>query len=339
MSTNAFNKIYEIFKEKLSTHILNDEKLKEYITFCLSNNTEKAIKLTTSHHHILPRSKSLPFSEFSKLSESPWNGVHLTYYNHYYAHYLLQEAIIHPSILYAFTTMHHKDSKIGRIKEAELIDSDTFNQLMKIRNQNISKDKLTLVSYNGKNITKQKLISITTVIPQEVLKQRSVIMLGSNNIVNLEGVVNKIRQTKSETIIDGKNLDTISAERAAETMHKEFINQDGESTTIYKENGKKISQHYSTEIILEDGTITTLGKIRGDKHVAKLRAKSAIYIIKNIFDATYLQTLPAYELRKISPDLQSKTKDNYLGKSKFGQTYFKNTNREHLIGLYVEKLE
>ena len=64
--------------------------------------------------------------------------MHLSYYDHY----LLQQATSHPSILYAFTTMHHKDSKIGRIKEDELIDPIIFNELMKTRNRNIKEEKL-----------------------------------------------------------------------------------------------------------------------------------------------------------------------------------------------------
>ena len=338
MSTENFNKIYTIFKERLSKYITNDEKLKEYINFCLSNNTNKAIKLTTSYHHILPVSKQLPFEEFKVLSENLWNGSHLTYYNHYYAHYLLQQAINHPSILYAFTTMHHKDSKIRRIKEDELIDSAIFNELMKARNQNIKEEKLSLVLHEGSLITRAKQIGLTRVLSEETLKGFSERMSGANNIVNQEGVVDKIRNTKSTTKIDGKNLDTISAERAAITMKQEFLDSEGKVTTQYKENGKKISEFYKEEVILSDGTITTKGELRGIEHRKKLQAKSQMYLIKNVFDQTYSQTLPAHEVRKISPGLESKTKEEYLGKSKFGQNHFTKTNREHLIGLYVEKL-
>ena len=338
MSTENFTKIYTIFNERFSNYIINDAKLKEYINYCLTKNVNKAIKFTTSYHHILPMSKQLPFEEFRILSENLWNGVHLSYYDHYYAHYLLQQATSHPSILYAFTTMHHKDSKIGRIKEDELIDPIIFNELMKTRNKNIKEEKLSLVLHEGNLITRAKQISLTRVFSEETLKGFSERMSGFNNIVNQEGVVEKIRNTKSTTKIDGKNLDTISAEKAALTMKQEFLNSEGKVTTQYKENGKKISEFYKEKVTLSDGTITTKGVIRGKATVEKLRAKSQIYIVKNVFDNTYSQTLPAYEVRKISPGLESKTKEEYLGKSKFGQNHFIKTGRKHLIGLYVEKL-
>lgn len=63
--------------------------------------------------------------------------------------------------------------------------------------------------------------------------------LSDNNPAKDSETLSKIRNTKAKTFIEGKNLDTISAERAAKTMKKEYVNEDGETTTIYKENGKK----------------------------------------------------------------------------------------------------
>ena len=48
--------------------------------------------------------------------------------------------------------------------------------------------------------------------------------------------------------------------------------------------------------------------------------------------------IPAAYLRAISPGLEKKTFENYLGKSAFGKTVFVRDKKEHLIGLYVEKL-
>lgn len=339
MSTENFNKIYTIFTERFSNYIVNDTKLKEYIYYCLTKAVNNAIKLTTSYHHILPKSKQLPFEEFQLLSANIWNGVHLSYYDHYYAHFLLQQATNHPSILYAFTAMHHKDSKIGRIKEDELIDSAIFNKLMRIRNQNISNNMNRLVDYKGELITNASKIGREKILSEITKYKMHVRMAGKNNIVHKIGVVDKIRKTKATTKIDGKNLDTISAERAAFTMKQEFVNDKGEVTTQYKENGKKISEFLKTTVELPDGTITTNLAIRSKLHQNRLQAKSQRHILKNVFDDTYSIILPAYEIRKLSPGLLSKTKEKYLGKSKFGQTQFIRTNREHLIGLYVEELQ
>lgn len=163
-------------------------------------------------------------------------------------------------------------------------------------------------------------------------------MAGVNNIVNIPGVVDKIRQTKLNTIINGKNLDTISAERAADTMKKEFLDETGNITTIYKQNGKKISDYYKTQTTLPDGTITTLGSVKASKTIKLLRDKSKMYVLKNIFDDTYIKHIPAYELRKLCANLHLKTKENYLGMSLCGETILRKTNRTHLIGLYVEEL-
>lgn len=50
------------------------------------------------------------------------------YYVHYYAHYLLTEAIDNHSMLLAFTAMHNKDIKNGRITKADLIPAEEFQR-------------------------------------------------------------------------------------------------------------------------------------------------------------------------------------------------------------------
>lgn len=338
MSIENFNILYQTFVEKIPNYINNLDKLKEYITFCLENNTNVKIKGVTSYHHILPQCRKLPFSDYTLLNKYTWNGAHLTYYNHYYAHFLLYQAVTHPSILFSFVAMHKKDFSLGRITEKELIPEYIFNEIMKQRNENISKDKLELVFHNGEFITKAKRASLIRNITDAQKQKMSIRMKGDNNIVYSEGIVDKIRKTKLNTFIDGKNLDTISAERAAATMSKEFIDEQNNMTTIYKQNGKKLSDYYKTLVILPDGTTTTIGKLRSSKTIEIIRSKSKMYILKNIFNDSYCEYLPAYELRKISPGLHTKTKEDYLGKSKYGINRLIKTNRSHLIGLYVEEL-
>lgn len=49
--------------------------------------------------------------------------------------------------------------------------------------------------------------------------------------------------------------------------------------------------------------------------------------------------MPLNEARKISPALDRKTKDDYLGKSKYGTSILTKKDKKHLIGLYCEKIE
>jgi hypothetical protein len=156
----------------------------------------------------------------------------------------------------------------------------------------------------------------------------------NNNIYNLPGVLEKARNTKRTTIINGKNIDTISAEKSAETMKKEILINDN-ITTIYKENGKKISKTLTKEIILEDGTVTSLALLRGAKTRKSLQTKGKKYILKSVFKENIHIIMYAGDIRRISAMLCSMTKDKYLGMTKYGQTVLIKNNKENLIGLYT----
>lgn len=162
-------------------------------------------------------------------------------------------------------------------------------------------------------------------------------MVGKNNIVYKEGVVDKIRITKVNTIIDGKNMDEIGAQRAATTMRQQFITESGEVTSIYKETSKKISLCLNTEFLDEEGHITTKAKQRGKKHSVLLRKRSKLYLLKNVFDDNVNEILDAKSIRDISPGLETKTKENYLGCSLWGKNTLIKKQKQHLIGLYVEE--
>ena len=332
------NKILSIFLQHIDADKVNITLLKKYIQYCIDNNKTKE-KGKTSFHHILPRGNKTPFNQYENLTINAWNGVHLTYYEHYYAHYLLSNAIVLPIYLYIFIAMHNKDRKLKRILESELIPQDEYNTLMCKRNKNISENMLTIINHNGEYMTKAKLSALNRKITPEQLEKMSNRMKGDNNLVHDKNIIDRIRKTKLETYINGKNLDTISAERAAATMKKEFVDESGNITTIYKINGKKLSKHLNTEITLENGTVTTVAKERNKAKGIKMREIGKKYILKNIFDETFSVIKDAIEIREISPGLESKTKENYLGKSKFGYNHFMKINKPTLIGLYVEMLQ
>lgn len=335
---NTLTKIFSIFKNAFPDHTIDEACLIEYIEFCITHNVGRRILHTTSQHHILPASKSVPFEIYSNLTQNVWNCAHLTYSDHYKAHYLLSVAIPIPCFVYSFTLMHNKDVGLKRITKDDLLPDYLVNQQMRLRNEHISKDKLKLVEYNGEFITKAKLASIhrRPLTPEQIQQRRDRFLY--DNMVYQPGIVEKIRNTKTSTIIDGKNLDQISSERAAKTMSKEYINEQGEITTIYRETAKKISVTVTEEFIDSSGNITTIAKQRALKGNEKRNLKSKKYMLKNVFDDNYCVVLYAHQVRLISPGLETKTRDNYLGKSKYGANYFNKKGTPNLIGLYVEKL-
>jgi len=104
--------------EKILNEFLNSnikikslERLNEYISYCINNNQNKPIKGKTSHHHILPNAL---FSNYSNLNNNKWNGTHLSYYNHYYAHWLITKSIIDYGQLFAFCSMHNQDLNLNQ---------------------------------------------------------------------------------------------------------------------------------------------------------------------------------------------------------------------------------
>lgn len=310
--------------------------LEEYVDFCLEYDNKETIKGKTANHHILPMSKNLPFYKFSKLNKNPWNKSVLFHKDHYYAHYLLYKAIDHYSIIYSFCAMHNKDLKLNKIKEEDCIDLEEYQKIFEERNKKISKANKQIVKFEGIEMTKAKMSSIIRLRNEDISYKirRSERMSGDNNPAKKPEVVEKIRFTK----INNK-LDKISAERAAITMKKIFIDENGNHTTIYEQNGKKISAHLNQEIILKDGSITTVAKLKARKKGDNAILNGKFYKVLNVFDTEYLQILPAIKVREISPGLEKKTKDNFLGKTKFGITTLTKKNKKHLIGLYVEELK
>jgi len=85
----------------------------------------------------LPKANSC-FPQYKNLKENPWNGTYLLYSDHYYAHWLLTEAIDDYGQLSAFCAMHNKDMKLGKIEEKDLIPPEEFQKKMGERSKNHS---------------------------------------------------------------------------------------------------------------------------------------------------------------------------------------------------------
>jgi hypothetical protein len=122
-------------------------------------------------------------------------------------------------------------------------------------------------------------------------------------------------------------------------MKKELITESGEKTTIYKQAATKHSQTLNKSFLNDLGEETTLAKEYGKQRSVVRRQAGRYYLLQSVFDPTMQQTLCAFDIRSISPGLESCTRENYLGKSKYGRNILTKRGKAHLIGLFVEKLE
>lgn len=271
-------------------------------------------------HHIIPRT----LCKNKSWKNSKYNLVLLTAREHYICHQLLTKIFPNnANLIYACFFMANK-------KKGEHINSKMYQWIrenyskihannMRIKNKDKSFPEQAYINYKIWR-TKHK---------QEISQR----MMGSKNIIHKEGVLAKIRQKKTNTIIQGKNMDKIAAEKAANTMKKEYINEQGQITTIYKETGKKNSKYWNEEITIGEETLTRV-QFRNRKNHQTQRNNGKWYLLKNVFNPEFEQRLCASEIRKISAGLPNKTRENYLGKSKDGKTKLIKSGKEELIGLY-----
>jgi hypothetical protein len=327
----------QLLLEKFQTLscITSMEALEKYIDYCIEHSCEKSEKALHSIHHILPQARTLPFKDYKNLNQNPWNRAILTHYHHYRAHHLLALAVNHLSTYTAFCGMHNKDVVLRRISVDDLISEDEFNILYTKRNSQLSDYWNAKVEHNGEFVTRAQIRGRynSENLSETIRRRQSERMSGKNNIVHKAGVVDKIRMTKLEN-----GLDKISAERSAETMKRPFLDESGKETTKYEQNGKKVSNTLNKVFIDDEGNETTIAKEKGKAQRERMLRYGRWYLVKNVFDESVNMILPCNFVRKISPALDKKTKDDFLGKSKFGQTAFRESQREHLIGLYAEIL-
>jgi len=313
--------IRQIFKD--SKIVCSITALDSYLCFIEKHNQHQNKKGETSLHHILPQAKNLPFTKYKNLKENPWNGVYLSYKDHYIAHYLLCSVSHQYSIISAFCAMNNLDLKNKRLTEDDLIGAEEYQRLIKLRTKKmliwldtVREDGLTNKQYQIQNRTLSK----------ETLKKLSERMSGKNNIVYKPGVVAKIINTKNNRIINGKNMHVISAERAAKTMIK---------NGTYKQSAIKHS-HTLNELTLYNGKYITKAQKYGIDRSIVRTPQGRMYSIKSIYDDSIYFEVYANTARQVTPGYESVSKDKYLGKHTISHKSF--VNREYLIGLYFEEI-
>jgi len=301
------NKILQEFLNS-NIKIKNKDYLIRYIDFCLNKNKGNRIKGKTSYHHIPPKADSC-FPEYSNLKANPWNGTHLLYSEHYYAHWLLTEALDNYSQLSAFCAMNNKDIKNGRIEEKDLIKADVFQKKMEEmyikRTANLNKKCLDGSSKMQKKSEKRNLTMDNTIINGKTK-----------------------RQIASEKRL--KSIDIRENGRAISRALNKKAN--GSTKTIAKLRGEMFSKTFTKKIII-NGEETTKAKEQGKKLSESLIANGKFYkIMKD--NEIILEKISEKDMRNMSVSLKKSTKERPLGTSKGARSTMIKHNKEKLIGYY-----
>jgi len=235
-------KKYRILQEFKNSdiNIKSQQKLEEYIDFCLEQNIGNKIISETEHHHILPDGL---FPNFSNLNENKFNGTHLTFDNHYKAHSLLVQAISNPSMVFAWNSMNNMNVKNNRISNPEdLIGSEMYSILRKeyLKNKRIW-DYTEIILEDGTVSTNAKENARKAAISRKKLTTDI-----TGNIITIQELSNR---------------------RCSETKNKEFI-LNGEITTNAKESTKRLVISNSKKSvrynIFKDGKIVIENIMRKD---------------------------------------------------------------------------
>lgn len=289
----------KIIKEMLtSLNVKCEEKLKEYVDFCINNDQNSIIPSKTSHHHIMPNKL---FPEYSDLKENPWNGTHLLYSDHYYAHWLITEAIDDYSMLFSFCAMHSKDFANKRLSKEDLIAAEDFQKKMEERSNKHKEFLNEIIVINGEEMKRSEFLS-----------------------------------RKAAETMKG-NIRELAESKRMETINKIII-IDGEETTIAKEKSKKGLLTKRQPIII-NGIETTIEKEAARKSSETQTKNGPHYDIHHINGNIIDTNVPVRKVCAISQALPETTKENYLGKSLRSKITLNRHNRLHLIGYYVIRVK
>lgn len=364
----------KILQEFLDSEIIikSQEKLIQYIDFCIENNQLKRIKGKTSHHHILPQADSLPFTGFSNLKENPWNGTHLSYYNHYYAHWLFTESIDDYGQLHAFTAMHNSDIKNGRINEEDLIAEEEFQIKMEERSKKHREwyknntNKVTNTMEKVKKTMSKKYINNEGKITTKYA-ERGLLCSKTKNSKEWKETIGKEALLKTQKIKSSKEWkETVGKEqglRQSEIMKVEGnkrgkVQSKTKNSKEWKETkGKnKVSKFIKTtnsKLWLE-----TTGKNKANK-ISKTRLskewkervgqeakrklaetnlrKGKWFRLHNTKTIEY-ELIPRIDLVKISNALLKSSKNSRLGKTTKSKLTLNSAGKLNLIGWYAEEI-
>lgn len=325
------NKIIEIF-ESSNLDIASYEYLEEYVDFCLENN--KYVKGETAHHHILPKSKNLPFTEYSDIKvKNKWNGVYLTFANHYKAHYMLTKAINHYSINFAFIQMHNKDSANKRLEDYDLINLDAYQDVKETSYKSYAVWLDAEIIFEESLITNRKMLSII----------RSRYM---NELVYDEKLDDYVKQSEniSKKSSETKNSKEWKCTVGAESVAKQKITKKSDEYLSNVEPSRNMKHREALGKIAENGlTVAQNAGIKGSKTVTEINPDTGKSIAqeRNIKSGEFKKSTIQDNGKSISENASAKAVETMRkvgedGMSTYQRTGLKNSERQRNNGKWYK---
>lgn len=131
---------------------------------------------------------------------------------------------------------------------------------------------------------------------------------------------------------ESKTLRQEISDKVKSIMHSP--NKD-HNMTNHQANMIKMTQTRTTNILMENGDVSNSFIIGAKKGAITKIDKNKKFNLYHITKGLIKSDITRFEVRKISRPLESKTKINYLGKTKQSASSLKKSDKTHLIGLYV----
>ena len=293
-----FNRIKKIFLES-NILIKSENKLDDYILFCIDKNVGHKIKNKTECHHILPKTDSLPFGIYSDLHTNNWNGTHLIYEDHIKAHVKLNNAVEHWSITYTVYKYLVKGDLTLTVEEALILKNENALKMSKV----ISQAKNT--DYYKKYIE-----------PKRAMKYKKTIReIEENGLTKLENKTIKACKTKQSK----EWKETIGKEATRKRLEK----------TDYARSGKKCSKTKQSKEWKETVGAGIIKKLEENSRIK--HGTYTIYKDSEIIESNLLRK----EINKISQAFIKTSPKKLLGDTKRSRTLLTKNNKEKYIGCYA----
>ena len=357
MKTQDF---YQIFKDNTNIKIKNQNKLLEYISFCLLNNIPY-IKYKTQHHHILPKCKKM----FPSYKNNNDNIVCLTHSNHYIAHSLLFEAIDSLEMGYCWCRMNgvrqhycrnqiYPEQIIGASKYQELREKYSIMLSKKQSNRILPEETKKRIS-ETKNQIEENGLSKATNSSRKAMKTMKSRLWDGLSYIEWQQKNNRGRKMKKEWIEkakiglnrieeNGKSVAQNAAERGIITRSKKIINgipYNKYCSLKLKENNPMNDDKIVSKVkkILHTKKYSYNNKLFSPLEYRSINnmINGKWFILKNIFNVNVNIILPQVIIQNNC--LFGKTKDNYYGKHNSAKKRLILSNKEKLIGCYCEEIK
>jgi len=370
MTTSNTNLHQQILNEFLNSNITikSIDRLNEYITYCIYNNQKEPIKGKTSYHHILPKAKDC-FPQYGDLKLNEWNGTYLLYSNHYYAHWLLTEAINNHSQMHAFCAMHNMDTKNGRINEYDLIPADKFQEkmeergnhqrlfmqseegkkcILKMKNTKNSKEWKETVGARASSKHIETIFRIqengNTLAKNTAIKSAKTMNTVQENGLSIRVAAESKRQKtlalnptiQEQAII--KQLNTINSKEWKETVGEEAKRKELEtkSSEEWQENIWKPAMEKRTELIKSKEWKENVWEDAKLKNSFTKSNGKAFNIYRH--NELLFSNIMSENIIKISKALRNATFDKPMGSNRLSKLGLNKRKKLHMIGMYVEKI-